>query len=57
MIISGAYVGHCQKGNGQWPGRLALIMFGDQTKNPLPIVVSAVALNSNTVRELKLKNS
>ena len=47
--------GHCRKGNGQWPGRLALIMFGDRTKKPLPITVSAVALNSNTVRELKLE--
>ena len=25
-----------ERGNGQWPGRLALIMFGDRTKKPLP---------------------
>ena len=30
---------------------------GDQTKKPLPIAVLAVAMNSNTGGELKLKNS
>ena len=37
--------------------RLALIMFGDRTKKPLPIAVRAVALNSKTGGKLKLKNS
>ena len=46
-----------ERAMGQWPGRLALIMFGDRTKKPLPIAILAVALNSNTVRQLKLKNS
>ena len=42
---------------GQWPGRLALIMFGDRTKKPLPIAIWAVAMNSKTGGKLKLKNS
>ena len=49
--------GHCRKGNGQWPGRLALIIFGDRTKKPLPIAIRAVAVNSKTGGKLKLKNS
>ena len=52
-----ATAGHCRKGNGQWPGRLALIMFGDRTKKPLPIAIRAVAVNSKTGGKLKLKNS
>ena len=58
MIFLGFSLGgHCLKGNGQWPGRLALIMFGDRTKKPLPIVIQAVAVNLKTGGKLKLKNS
>ena len=46
-----------REGNYRQTELTACTGLGDQTKKPLPIAVSAVAFNSNTGQELKLKNS